>query len=125
MISKKGKNKGRQFEYKIRKFFIENGCFVYVKGVSTPGPDILAIKGNKVFLIECKNYSSKTMKLDTLLKNTRLQIKEYESIKNEIIQKTILKPILMAIIKYDKKYFLLKDDEIHLLKNFKEIKNFI
>jgi len=58
----KGKQKGRQFEMKVRKFLQQKGWFVYTKGVSTPGPDILAIKNCTILLLELKTYKQMSYK---------------------------------------------------------------
>ena len=52
----KGKRKGAAFEKKVRDFLKKRGWYTYTKGVSTPGPDILALKNGVVLLLELKTF---------------------------------------------------------------------
>ena len=117
------KKKGRNFESSIRKV-LSQYCYVFKKGVSTPGVDIVAIyslpneiKGvNHIsFIIEAKistNYkrilNSKEI-LERIKKNFREEIIEF-------LTKTKIFPLAILIIKEINKYwFFVYDFEENLL----------
>jgi len=46
--------KGRAFEYRVKHHLEKGGCFV-VRSASSHGPaDLVALKGGKVLLVQCK-----------------------------------------------------------------------
>ena len=68
----KGKRVGRDFERKVRAILKEE-FFVYTKGVSTPGPDILAIKYPVLLLAELKTYKTMSKKRMEILASSLLE----------------------------------------------------
>jgi len=79
----KGKQLGRQFEQEVRNFLRKKDWFVYTKGVSTPGIDILAIKDTKILFLELKTFSKITEEqaysiAKKLFKGVKKAIKEVE-----------------------------------------------
>jgi Holliday junction resolvase len=79
----KGKQKGAGFEKKVRDFLRKKCWFVYTKGVSTPGPDILALKDGIMLLLELKTFQKMSHKqvvklsdelYENLVRNYRFQL---------------------------------------------------
>ncbi len=95
MVSKRGvqakKNKmaGARFEAEIRSTFDMDGQFIYVKGVSTKGIDVLAMKDKRVVQLELKSHI--TWK-NYQFQEAKKQLIANESIVNKFLNRTVYKP---------------------------------
>ena len=95
MVSERGKqakrNKlaGAKFEGEIRSAFDTDGQFVYVKGVSTKGIDVLALKDKRAVQLELKCHVSFK---NYQFQEAKKQLIANESIVNKFLDRTIFKP---------------------------------
>lgn len=91
----KNKKMGASFEADVRTVFDKNGQFVYVKGVSTKGIDVLALKNDKAVQLELKTYAKwQNYQFNDAMK----QLKANESIVKSFLERTFYKPELVQYI---------------------------
>lgn len=93
----KNKSRGVRAEYEVKKVLIENGYFVFSKRVSQSGPDVIAIKGKKVIIMEVKSTKLSSIKI----KNS--QIKSLLDTAAEMSKKTVLLPRAFLAVKFSSK----------------------
>jgi len=122
VITMKGKEYGRRFESKIRKFLSNNGFYVYVKGVSTKGPDILAIKRDTCLLLELKSYKHIN---NSTLKRFITLIDKLKREKEKIVSRTFCQVIIGVLIQDREKREFIFIDENEELKTFQRLGDLI
>lgn len=94
MTSKRGtqaklnKKAGARFEADIRSTFNENGQFIYVKGVSTKGIDVLAMKDKRAVQLELKSHVAFK---NYQFQEAKKQLIANETIVNKFLARTIYK----------------------------------
>ncbi len=93
----RNKSRGVRAEYEVKKYLLENGYFVFSKRVSQSGPDIIAIKDEKVIVMEVKNTKLSCIKI----KNS--QINSLLDTAAEISKKTVLYPKTILAVKFSSK----------------------
>jgi Holliday junction resolvase len=123
----KGKRIGSSFERKVREVIREKGFYIYVKGVSTPGPDIFAIRKThsniEIILLELKSY--KEMKND-ILNKFKKQIdnlyKEKEKLESVGFNEDTKFYIgLIFYSRNDKKYYFVTKDGTNEFKSLHDL----
>jgi Holliday junction resolvase len=123
----KGKQKGREFEAKVRKILTENNWFVYTKGVSTPGPDILAIKNCFAVVLELKTFQRKSKReLKNIVDLLSTNLENYKKfLQRAGFKKTVLGVLIE--IREEKRiyYFENGDKEIKIFNTLKDFVNYL
>jgi len=66
--------KGRNFEYKVKKFFEEKGFKVFRSAGSKTLIDLIAINKEKIYLIQCKNSYLNLNQAENLLKKMKFEV---------------------------------------------------
>ena len=100
-LATKNKKTGAKFEASVRKALNNLGQFVYVKGVSSKGIDIFALKDDKALFIELKSHAV----IETTFKNDALiQFCVNSKIVNDYINKTCKSSqnVLYLLVMYER-----------------------